>query len=187
MLGGYIIHNMFVFDNFSSYLMFFSVLGFIVHHSQKENFVIDWDEKVKQVVVVLIIFITLIMGYKVIIKPLQVSNGLISVLTYKDANKVIEKYEDLFSKETFGDFEATVRFISDTGRIVQVPDPVFVKKYMDLAYERGEKMIMDSPNNVRGLEFYGLFLLEQNNLVRSIQVLEHAQPFLLIGLTICIS
>ncbi len=175
MLGGYVIHNLFVFDNFSSYLMFFGVLGFIVHHSQKENIVIDWDEKVKQVVIILMIFITLIVGYKVIVQPFQVARGLISVLTYKDAYKIIDKYESLFKKNTFGNFEATVRLISDSNSFRQVPDPEFVKKYLDYSVDKGEQMIADAPNNVRGLEFYGLFMLEQGATERAIQVLEHAQ------------
>lgn len=177
LLGGYAIHNMFVFDNYSSYLLFFSILGFVVHHSQKEQVSIDWDEKTRQFIVIMLIFITLIMSYFVVLKPYRVSKDLINVLTYTDAYKILEKYEDMLSRRSFGDFEVTNRLLSDAASMVQVKDPQFVKTYLEFAAAAGEDMIMERSNNVRALEFFGTFLLQQGMTQRSVEVLESARQF----------
>jgi O-antigen ligase/tetratricopeptide (TPR) repeat protein len=176
-LGGYIIHNLFVFDNYSSYLMFFTLLGFIVHHSQKETLVMECDEKMKQVAAIVLIIGTFVTGYIVIVKPFQVAKGLITVLTYKDAYKILEDYEKIFAKNTFGNFEATSRLLSDSSTFTQVQNPEFVKTYLDFAFRAGDQMIKDNPGNVRALEFVGAFMLQQGQLPRAIEVLEQARVY----------
>lgn len=175
MFVGYIIHNLFVFDNYSSYLLFFSFLGFVVYHSDAKRFVCNWDEKLKQTTAIVLIGATVITAYIVILKPYSVAKDLINVLKYSDAYKILNTYEDVFERNTFGNFEATSRLLSDAGSFSQVQDPKFIQTYREFAGLAAEQAIKEQPNNVRALEFVGTYYLQQGNLPRAIELLERAR------------
>jgi len=174
-LAGYAVHNMFVFDNYSSYLMFFSLLAFCVHHSQKEIIAYKVDEKTKQVISIVLIFVLLVVSYFVIIKPYNVGQNLIAALTSNDAELSLKKAQDILDANTFGTSESVIRILAEHSRFTSVSNPEFIKEYIDLATFSGEQMIADFPQNVRVMEAYAGFLLKQNRYDRAIEVLERAQ------------
>ncbi len=173
LLGAYAVHNMFVFDNYSSYLMFFTVLGFIVHHSQKKKIECTQDKKVKQLGTIVIIAIVCIVSFFTIIKPYSVAHDLIRGFQEKDQTKVLAIYEGIWNKNTFGTTEAGIRLISDGKQYLQNPDPAVVSKYSELISLFGNAFV--ATNDVRRLETYGSFLLQTGNTKQAIDVLEKAR------------
>jgi len=172
--AGYAIHNMFVFDNYSSYLMFFTLLAFVVHHSQKQNIQIVWNEKTKQVVAIVLIAVCLGASWFTIIKPLAVAGELIDTIGQKDANKVLEMYQGIFDKNTLGNTESGIRFLSMASSFLNMNDEELKKAYLDLATKTGDEMIADT-RDVRRLETYGSFVLQRGDIKKAIEILERAQ------------
>ncbi len=171
----YGIHNMFVFDNYSSYLMFFILLGFVVHHDQKEKIKTIVDEKIKLAIVIFVAIVLIFISFFTIIRPLSASRDLITIFTQKDGNKVLEIYRGIFAKNTFGSHEAGIRLLGDAGSFMRVDNDEFKKAYYDLVIEVGDKMISSKPKDVRTLEAYGTFLYQLKNNSKAIEVLERAQ------------
>lgn len=175
LFAAYTIHNLFVFDNYSSYLMFFTTLAFVVHNHQKKEVVLDAEERTMQMLAVVLVCATVIVSYVVIVKPYQVARAMISVYKTQDAEVILSSYEKIFAKNTFGTFEAVTRFLSDAPNFLKVNDPEFQKRYMIAAQRAGEKSVADAPQSVRALEFYGNFLLMTGNTKEAIVVLERAR------------
>ncbi len=174
LLMGYIIHNIFVFDNYSSYLLFFTVLAFIVFHSQKPKFEINCDEKTKQLSLMVIALLFIILSVFTIIKPMIVGNDLIDALSQKDGNEIMKIYKSIFDKNTFGSTEASIRYLADVNLFLQVDNVEFKNKYIESARKVGEDLTKNS-NDVRKLETYGTFLLQIGDVKKAIEVLEKAQ------------
>ncbi len=175
MFVGYVIHNVFVFDNYSSYLMFFTALGLVVHHQHQSNLPRPTNPRVSQVIVAILVILTLFAGYKVIVKPYLVARGLISTVKSQNPEEVLEAYVKMFEKDTLGNFEVATRFLSEAPRYLKIENPDFRQKYMEAARKIGEQSIADAPKSVRALEFYGTFLLQTGNPKEAIAVLERAR------------
>jgi O-antigen ligase/thioredoxin-like negative regulator of GroEL len=173
LLVAYAIHNMFVFDNYSSYLMFFTLLGFVIYHSQKQNFEINWDKKVQQVVAIVLIAVVLVVSFFTIVKPFTVARDLIKVILEKDQNKALSRYESILKKNTFGTTESGIRIMSSVRPFLEGSDPEIAKQYLAITTQFGEKFAQT--NDVRRLETYGTFLLQTGNIQEAVEVLEKAQ------------
>lgn len=174
-LAGYVIHNMFVFDNYSSYLMFFTLLGFIIHHSNKETLEINLPEKIKQTTVIVLIAIIGIISVFTIIKPYSASKDLIKAIIEKDQIKALGIYEKILNKNTFAQTETGIRLLADARTYVSSENPEVVKKYSELTARIGEKFTQT--NDVRRLETYGAFLLQSGDIKQAVKILEKAQSF----------
>lgn len=164
---------MFVFDNYSSYLMFFTTLGFIIHHSQKKKIECVQSEKSKQLTVIILIAIICVTSFFTIIKPYSVAQDLIKGFKEKDQAKILNIYEGIWNKNTFGTTEAGIRLISEGNKYMQNSDPAVVSKYKELTSLFGEQFA--STADVRRLETYGSFLLQTGNVPKAVEVLEKAQ------------
>ncbi len=173
LLGAYVIHNMFVFDNYSSYLMFFTTLGFIIHHSQKNKVPDIANEKLKQLAVIILIAIVCVVSFFTIIKPYTVAQDLIEGFKQKDQAKVLSIYEGILDKNTFGTTEAGIRLLTEANKYAQNSDPAIVSRYKELTSAIGEKFT--ATNDVRRLETYGSFLIQTGNATQAIEVLEKAR------------
>lgn len=175
LLAAYAIHNMFVFDNYSSYLMFFVLLAFIVHHSQKQKIQIVWSEKIKQSVGMVSIASILIVGNFTMYQPFIVGQELIDTFSQKDGKAALDMYKNIFDKQTFGTTEAEIRFLAESPSFLRVDNVDFQKAYTDLAIIAGEDMITRGPQDVRRLETYGSFLIQRGDNLRAIEILEKAR------------
>lgn len=172
LLGAYVVHNMFVFDNYSSYLMFFTLLGFIIHHSQKDTFEINVDEKLKQGIVIVLILSVSVLSVFTIWKPMSVAKDLIVILNNKDALKALDIYEDIYNRQTFGTTEAGLRIIADAPKFLQIGDQNVTSKYIQVSSLFGNDFV--NTTDVRRLETYGTYLLQIDD-TKAVEVLEKAQ------------
>jgi O-antigen ligase/tetratricopeptide (TPR) repeat protein len=173
LLGAYVVHNMFVFDNYSSYLMFFTTLGFIVHHSQSKKYEIMWDEKIKQATGIVLIVCIVIVSWFTIVKPLQAGTQLIETLTQKDPAISLAIYKDIFEQNSFATVEAGIRLFSDASRYAQADDVQVFSTYKQIAESLSSDFKLT--NDVRRLETYGIFLLQMKDIDQAIEVLEKAR------------
>ena len=119
----YVFHNFFVFDNLTSYFMFFSVLGFISFRykesaiSTYRNIDISIYKTSARAIVPILVFIFVIFSlYFANIKPLLASNALIKTLrdfatNGQDTNKMLSDFEKVYSYGTFGTGEAREQMV----------------------------------------------------------------------------
>jgi O-antigen ligase/tetratricopeptide (TPR) repeat protein len=175
LFAGYAIHNLFVFDNYSSYLMFFTTLGLVVHHQHASNLSFTLSERAKLVATSVGIILVVFAGVHVIVKPYLVSKDLITALSTQEAEEVLSRYEKLIQTDTFGKFEVTTRFLSSIHGFARLNDPVITKRYLELANAAGQQSVDDTPESVRALEFYGSFLLQSGDYQKAVQMLERAR------------
>lgn len=169
----YAIHNMFVFDNYSSYLMFFTLLAYIVYHSNKGEIKISDDKKNIQALSIVIGAIIIVCSYFTIIKPLFVANNLIDALSQKDPNTSLDIYEKIINKDTFGNTEIGIRLMTEAQRYVSTNNPAIIQRYIDLVAKLGGEF--EKTDDVRRLETYGGFLMQVGDVESSIRVLEKAR------------
>lgn len=119
----YIFHNIFVFDNLTSYFLFFSVLGFInFKYAEGKKTQILKPIKANQLhfIMPLMVFVFMIFTlYFANLKPLWASNALIK--TMKDfstqgtnTNLMLSNFDKVFSYRTFGTGEAREQLVQYT-------------------------------------------------------------------------
>ena len=116
LFGVYFFHNLFVFDNLTSYFLFFSVLGFIHFNyieRKKGEFSTGFPSTTQksfhiQYIIPSFFLILMIFAiYFINIKPLLVSRDLIKVLNSistdgRNVNTILAGFEKIFSYKTFG-------------------------------------------------------------------------------------
>jgi len=122
LLAAYFFHNIFVFDNLTSYFLFFSVLGF-AHSRYKSADTPEDDMQKKQkyqpldisffkMLVITAVFICIVFSmYFVNIKPILTARELLAAIRQmsidsSDTNLVLEHFDKAISYNTFGNVEA---------------------------------------------------------------------------------
>lgn len=128
LFGVYFFHNLFVFDNLTSYFLFFSVLGFIsfrynegvskYRHIDMSKASISPNQLNFVLPILSFIFIIFAL-YVVNIKPLLTSNALIKTMkdfstNGQNTNLILSDFEKVFSYNTFGTGEAREQMVQYT-------------------------------------------------------------------------
>ncbi|MDO8555507.1 MAG: O-antigen ligase family protein [bacterium] len=163
LFGVYFFHNLFVFDNLTSYFMFFTMLGFIhssyFWHGDKNsaNAKIA-DTKFKEIgfssyLAVTGAFALVIFSlYFVNLKPLLANQRLIQTLYVMRAGQsvddVLQKFDDVFSLRTFGAGEAREQ-LSSFANAVSSSGQVSIEqknKVLSKAIEEMEKQVVLTKN-----------------------------------------
>lgn len=173
LIVAYSIHNIFVFDNYSSYLMFFTLLAYIVYHSNKGEIKIFDDKKNIQAISIFIGILIVVASYFTISKPLLVANNLIDALSEKDQAKSLDIYEKIINKNSFGNTEVGIRLMTEVQKYFSIDDPKVIQRYVDLTTKLGNEF--EKTDDVRRLETYGGFLMQIGDVQSSIRVLEKAK------------
>ena len=137
MLAGYFIHNVFVFDNLTSYILFFALLAYITtrtkaggeHHGK-----VLFDQDQMNLLVVPVIGIALlVIQYYVNIKPIMVNRLVIKAMTIVQSNQSIpfaekvkiqqDSFTQAIAMNTLGSIEAREQFMQMAVRMSQVKIP----------------------------------------------------------------
>ncbi len=184
-LVGYFIHNIFVFDNLISYILFFTVLAYISFHSHtddkimlgKKNFgeaVMIFDPLVV-VLFVLVMYYANYLPYRVntlLLKAIDI-NRLVQTNSFDKALEIQKKsFEEAINLNTIGKQEVIEQMFQNTGNMIQMiqnkmPDSL-PKEQKDATIKSGrellvftketaEKMKVEFANNVRVLNIMGMF------------------------------
>jgi len=165
LLAAYFVHNVFVFDNLISYILFFTLIAYIHFRSTGSNSrlhkivlffqsignKIDNDKK-DMTVPVLMFAVTLIIIYSVNYAPYKQNKILISALQqYSESpQKNLDLFKQALSFDSFGNSETRERLLFQTISINgQQADQEIKNSYRDFAIEESKKQIADNPGDAK--------------------------------------
>jgi len=171
MIAAYIFHNIFVFDNLISYILFFSILAYIHSVSTKSQegtgkfyTKVFSGEVLNYIIVPAVSVLTLGTVYFVNIPAILANQTLIQAISPQKIGG-IEKNFALFKKvfdyNSFGSAEALEQLTQVTEQIYaspqgQVPDNI-KKEFYDFTKLKLEQKVKEGPHDARYLVFAGSF------------------------------
>jgi O-antigen ligase/Flp pilus assembly protein TadD len=175
LLAGYFFHNMFVFDNIISYIMFFSVAAYIYAHSttiRKREMAAGGDEVesrngegMKRVATSAIIIAVIFSLYFFNIKGMATAKAVIMGISPQaegvDVN--IASFERASSYGVVGRQEVVEQMVTTALSVrSQGADIEIQTKFFELANKEMGALIEEVPNDARLRIFYGAFLTQFN-------------------------
>jgi len=164
LLAAYLFHNLFVFDNLISFLLFFAVLGYIHHRAvnletdlPSGDVAIENDYK-KQVGIAVIVVATILTVYAVNVPAFLANRSLLETFEQTARNNpegAFEAYKKSLSYNSFGSTEAREQLINFAGQVIASPnlDQDFKTKVLDFAVSEMKKQIESSPQDIRYMAF----------------------------------
>ncbi len=184
-LAGYFFQNLFVFDNLTSYILFFVVLAYL-HASDTEESEISQKAKegermglssdMANYVVLPIIIVTLGASiWYVNYKPIVANLSLIKSMGPQKEGVVknLEYFQKALDQKTFADPEILEQLLNITPRVLSLDtvEPKLKQDFVNLALSQAEKQLKASPDDARYQFFVGGFL-------SNLQQFELALPYL---------
>lgn len=175
MLAGYFIHNIFVFDNLTSYIFFFGALAYLhtleapnpekekaVTHKHKKDDAMEPGDFA--IVGAIVVAITVGMIYFINIRNINANIALINGIRPEgvlvDDGKGGKKITlaDVVSPDRFGTGEAREQIIQLSFQTLdpRVPEPLR-QQFYDLANEQFDLALKDDPENLRTQSFAAMF------------------------------
>ncbi len=164
LLVGYGIHNIFVFDNQTSYVMFFTFLAFI--HSMKsgkiykcflnleKNLSEDYITVRDYIYTPVIVIVLLSSLYFINIRPIQANRGLIElfkVCNSGGSNLTVKTFEKVFKlDQTVANQESREQILNCIGNIIRGGESIQKKtEFYQFAQKEINKQIATTPNDAR--------------------------------------
>jgi O-antigen ligase/Tfp pilus assembly protein PilF len=184
-LAAYFFQNLFVFDNLSSYILFFIVLAYLhasdteeieIPHKVKEDERIGVSSELANYVVLPLIIVTLgVSIWYFNCKPIIANLSLIKSMGQQKEGpaKNLEYFQKALNQNTFANPEILEQMLSLTPRIVSMDgvDMKIKQDFVNATLAQAEKQIKETPNDARYQFFVGGFL-------SSLQQYEMALPYL---------
>ncbi len=166
LLAGYFFHNLFVFDNLVSYIMFFSVLGYIHSTNTKEgkleillNRISSrvkslftgsiMDVAIAPLVVIIVIFSLYFFNYKAMMTNYTLLDALKPHI--EGLPKNLELFKKALAKDSYGKVEVREQLTLFTVEIInrEFGTPAIQKDFFNIASYEIEDQINNSPSNPR--------------------------------------
>lgn len=163
LLAGYAFHNIFVFDNLMSYVMFMIIFSYITMRSVPDK---EWGqalpESSAQVAVPVVIAATCVMLYFVNVPGYAAASGIIQGLSPQPSGvtKNLEYFKQASAGNGLGLQEVGEQFIQFAiqARSVNVGDQKFQMDVASAARDTFLRVLEQAPTDARLLVFYGSFL-----------------------------
>lgn len=160
LFAGYFFQNLFVFDQIISYLLFFSLLGYIHHMSATKSI---WQKEYDPGFITRIVAPGMAVAFVFVFYFVNVGAILQAKTFVKALNPQQGKYEEnyiLFKKalayEKFGTTEVREHLMETANQIRVSGAPVALKgEFFDLAKSELDKQIAETPQNARYYVFAG--------------------------------
>jgi O-antigen ligase len=200
-LAGYFFQNLFVFDNLTSYVLFFIVLAYL-HASDTEDIQKKDEDTVlntdllNYVVLPIVIVALGVSLWFVNYKPIVANLSLIKSMGQQKEGviKNLEYFKKALSQNSFGDPEILEQILSVTPRILSLDvDNNLKQEFVNLALSQSEKQLKNTPNDARYQFFVGGFLTNLEQYQAALPYLEKAVELspnkltMLFELTNCLS
>ena len=165
MVSAYIFHNMFVFDNLISYIMFFSVLAYVNTRAFGskvstgafyEKTISDF--KLNSIVIPATSLVVLLAVYFVNVPAIRANTTLIQAMSPQSTGGVetnLNLFKKTFSYNSFGSSEALEQLIQVTSQIAttgQVPDTI-KQEFYNFTKAKIEEKVKQTPNDARYTAF----------------------------------
>lgn len=181
LFAAYSFHNLFVFDNLTSYYLFFSVLGYIHYTYVKDPLAENVNNKnysrvkntdeigISNYIIITASFLIAVFSlYFVNLKPYlagkQILISLQEASQNPDTEKVISSFNKVFSYHTFGTPEGREQLSGYASGIIdseQIPQDKKIK-VVSYAVQEMEKQIKKTPNDARYYIFLGTLYARTN-------------------------
>ena len=184
MISAYIFHNVFVFDNLISYILFFTILAYIhsISTMGKEGTgkfytKVFSKESVNYAVLPIVTVLALVVLYLVNVPAIKANQTLIKAVTPQTTglDKNLELFKKVYAYNSFGSTEATEQLLSVTGQIVASQAPPEIKQqFVDFAKTKIEEKLSQTPTDARYLVFAGTFYNSIGQPDNAIKYLEKA-------------
>ncbi|HBD25102.1 MAG: hypothetical protein A2566_02295 [Candidatus Zambryskibacteria bacterium RIFOXYD1_FULL_40_13] len=185
MISAYVFHNIFVFDNLISYIIFFSILAYVHSVSQTREETSGFYTKtfsngvVSYVVFPLTIILTSTMVYMVNVPAMLANTTLIRAMSPQQVGieKNLELFKQVFSYNSFGSGEAVEQLTQVTSQLFSVQGQISEKTkqdFFDYTKTMIDKKVASSPTDARYLVFAGNFLNRFAKYSDAIEYLERA-------------
>lgn len=164
-LAGYFFQNLFVFDNLTSYVLFFVVLAYL-HASdtedieKKDDGLLNTDLLNYVVLPILVVTLGFSLWY-FNYKPIAANLNLIKAMNQQKEgiNKNLEYFNKALSYNSLGNSEILEQLLSITPRILSLDiDEKIKQDFVTLTITQSEKQLKETPNNARYHFFVGGFL-----------------------------
>ena len=169
LLSAYFFHNLFVFDNLTSYILFFSVLAYFhflfAERQSAEGAEISGTVSLVspgfQILLILLVIAVSVVGvYFLNVPPILSNISLIHALEYEnfDASKALGFFKETFAYDTFGKAEARLQLLQAANGIIASGNPDALNQgYFLLTKSEMEKQIQEEPFDARYPFFLGQF------------------------------
>jgi O-antigen ligase/tetratricopeptide (TPR) repeat protein len=189
LVAAYVFHNIFVFDNLVSYIVFFSLLGFIhsINVSRQDDTKTSGfytktfsPDTVNYIVVPAMLIATVLAVYFVNVPALFANQTLIQAMTPHENDGGIEKnlalFKQVYGYKSFGDSEATEQIVQIAIQVNSSDKlPANIKQqFVDLAKQKLAEKLEQTPNDARYLVFAGSFYNRLNQYDEAIKYLDRA-------------
>ena len=152
----YFFHNLFVFDNLISYLLFFSLLAYIHSFSGKEWKIsaFDINARIQQIISALVIVAFLFILYTANIVPIKANKKLIEAISPRQDGNIslnLEAFKKALSYHSFGDAETREQLAQTTNNIVKAPSisNEFKVQFAELSMSELQKQLTLTPEDTR--------------------------------------
>lgn len=167
LLAAYGFHNLFVFDNLVSYILFFSILAYVYSLTRPEinekgkwgQYLDDaWTDRVAFPVILIALVLTI---YAVNTKPILATTTLLDALrpNQQGVEGNIQIFQEALAYDTFGTQEIREQIAQGASQVSnQNIDPVIKQQFFDLAKTELEKQIADASLDARHELFIGTLL-----------------------------
>ena len=178
LLIAYFIHNLFVFDSITSYMLFFAVLAFINIHERKSFNNDAFFRPIKdQKKITAASIIVLIAGgvaiYYFVLLPYLSGRELIKALTYRNLAAsqnseemyalAYQSFDKAISYNTAGREQAREQLLQGTSGVLSSDASLEIKNaFFSLNDREANKQLAETPNDVRPHLFYGSFYTRIN-------------------------
>ena len=196
-LGGYFIHNIFVFDNLTSYILFITLLAYIVMATRNGGGASEKKTELNPALIEPAVYLGLLVAiYFFIYQPYRVNQLLILGLDVSRATQtmsfadVVKQQKLVFTEaiemKTLGSVEAEEQFMQTVPSMLRVnlPDTLpapernaITQAQNELvlaARERASRGFVDDITDVRMLSVYGAFFLSTGDFASAEKVLSRA-------------
>ncbi|HEY4509087.1 MAG TPA: O-antigen ligase family protein [Candidatus Paceibacterota bacterium] len=188
MIFAYIFHNIFVFDNLISYIIFFSLLSYVHSSSvsQTEMSSKFYDkvfsaEVTSYIVVPIVGVLSLGMIYFVNVPALLANRTLIQAITPQKeggVEKNLALFKQVFDYNSFGSSEILEQLVQITEQVYatpqgQIPDNI-KQQFFDFTKLKLEEKVKQSPHDARYLVFAGSFFNRFGQYDEAIKYLDRA-------------
>ena len=163
MLAGYFVHNFFVFDNLISYVLFFSILGYI-HSLNSGKLILNFEKETNDnsfiIVAPVIIVLFFASVYLINSKGYLTANHLLEALKpHGDIRVNLEEYQKALSYNSYGNQEVREQLAQFATRVAEADTTTEVKQTVaDFAFSEMAKEIERDPNNARSEVISGSML-----------------------------
>ncbi|OHA93185.1 MAG: hypothetical protein A3H52_03075 [Candidatus Zambryskibacteria bacterium RIFCSPLOWO2_02_FULL_39_26] len=185
MMVAYIFHNIFVFDNLISYILFFTFLAYVHSISvEKAETNSKFYTKIFRnnisnfIITPIVIILTAMTIYYVNIPAIKANKTLIQAININglaELEKHLELFKKVFAYNSFGSSEALEQLAQFTSNVFssQAPDNI-KQQFYDFTRGKIEEKVAKTPKDARYLVFAGSFFNRFGQYDQAVKYLERA-------------